>query len=136
MIDRHIRLRRVYQSPTDGMFGMLQVNAMPVGWSLEPPWRNNRKNESCIPAGAYWVETYNSSRFGKTYVVLGVEGRTGILFHPGNTYQDTDGCIMPGSKIGYVGSVMGVLESRSAFARLFSLLAGGSTYYLTIEEVF
>ena len=62
---------------------------------LEPPWRNNRRNESCIPDGEYIVELDSTGRW-KYARVLDVPERTAIEFHPGNTVKNTQGCLMPG----------------------------------------
>ena len=64
--------------------------------TVEPPWRNNLVNISCIPAGSYSVEARHSEKYGDHFHVVNVEGRSLILIHPGNTYRDTRGCIIPG----------------------------------------
>lgn len=63
--------------------------------TLEPMWDDNKKNKSCIPEGNYNAVKYPSKNFGLTYSV-GVVGRSGILFHAGNTTDDTTGCILVG----------------------------------------
>lgn len=54
-------------------------------------------------------------RFGFTLpTLLDVPGRTFIHIHPGNTPQDTEGCILPGNR----SDVDAVYDSRNAFFAL------------------
>lgn len=64
--------------------------------TMELPWRDNRRNVSCIPPGAYEVRKHLSPKFGRSFHVLNVPGRSEILIHPGNYNRDTLGCILPG----------------------------------------
>jgi hypothetical protein len=84
--------------------GVLRVD----GWScytLELPWRDNERRESCIPPAPggdpviYQAHQYNSPRYGPTLWVRGVEGRSEILVHAGNFLSDTEGCILVGSEL-------------------------------------
>ena len=52
--------------------------------TLELPWLNNIRQESCIPAGTYNCERLNHPRFGHCWHVKDVPGRSEILFHAGN----------------------------------------------------
>lgn len=64
--------------------------------TLELPWKGNKREESCIPAGEYLVKKVISPTFGECFEVTNVENRTAILVHPGNFKRDTRGCILPG----------------------------------------
>jgi hypothetical protein len=64
--------------------------------TLELPWKDNKKQNSCIPVGTYKVIKHNSPNFGKCFKVLEVPGREDILFHKGNFNKDTKGCILVG----------------------------------------
>lgn len=100
--------------------------------TMEPPWRQNARNLSCIPPGHYRVLPHLSPRFGRCLLVDGVENRTHILFHAGNLGGDrrrgwkshTLGCILPGMKRGRL-NVAGVpqravLASRTAMRQLLA----------------
>ena len=57
---------------------------------------NNEVRKSCIPEGIYPVVRHTSPKFGKTFWVKNVPGRSAILIHPGNYYYHTLGCILVG----------------------------------------
>ena len=50
-----------------------------------------------IPAGKYNVSGNFSGKFGTNKIYLDVPGRSGIMFHGGNTAGDTRGCILLGA---------------------------------------
>lgn len=53
--------------------------------------------KTAIPAGIYVIKIEWSNRFKRPLPrLLNVPGFTGILIHPGNTHENTDGCILPG----------------------------------------
>ena len=99
---------------------------------MEPPWRDNRRNRSCIPAGAYPVIPHVSPRFGRCLLVTEVPDRSHILIHAGNVGGDveigyhthTHGCLLPGIRRGRI-EVRGrtqraVLSSRAALRALMA----------------
>jgi hypothetical protein len=65
--------------------------------TLELPWKNNTKQESCIPTGKYNVIPRESAKYKKHYHVQDVTGRSWILIHPGNYYHQLLGCILVGN---------------------------------------
>lgn len=100
-------------------FGFLYTDESKY-YTLELPWRDNERNNSCIPVGEYECEFMPSSSSGKyksVYHVKGVEGRDGILIHNGNLPEHTKGCVLLGSKIGPLGGRAAVLGSRTAMKR-------------------
>ena len=68
--------------------------------TAEDDWLDNAARVSCIPAGSYVTRRVTSPKFGETFEVTGVPGRANILFHHGNTEEDTEGCILLGSSFG------------------------------------
>jgi len=81
--------------------GEIQVGDLTL-FTLELPDLNNdgiEDNEvrkSCIPEGVYKVVRHKSKKFGDTFWVKNVKGRTAILIHAGNYYYHTLGCILVG----------------------------------------
>lgn len=115
--------------------GVLTAQGKRVCFTLEQPWRDNARDVSCIPPGVYELELRQSPRFGLTYEVAAVPGRSHILFHAGNTVADTRGCILPGLQIGDLNGQIAVLRSRWAMARLMELLQGHRPITLTIDAL-
>lgn len=77
----------------------------------------------CIPCGTYKVDLRFSPKFKKLMpTVLDVDGRSGILVHPGNSVKDTKGCIL----VGYNDVVGGLLNSKRAFDWFYSYVRLGS----------
>lgn len=102
--------------------GLWLVNGHLQCATLENPWLDNQKNISCIPEGTYDFTRTVSNRFGETFEIGGVKGRTRILIHWGNTAADTEGCVLLGTEIGSLGGEPAVLQSRKAFTRFMTLM--------------
>ena len=86
----------------DGVAGVLIKGNRPVCLTLEEEWRNNAKGLSCIPVGSYLCKKITRPSGMITYQVMNVPGRTAILFHPGNTEADIEGCILTGKEFGEI----------------------------------
>jgi hypothetical protein len=88
---------------------------------LEPTWKNNTRNVSCIPQGFYKVNYLARSASGKyrnCFHIMKVKNRTGILIHNGNTAKHTKGCFLLGLRVGKLAGQNAVLNSRSAMRKL------------------
>jgi len=87
-----------------GTLGTLSLESEGVivdGYTVELPWRGNRRNESCIPPGIYRAQRHDSPKFGTTYWIRDVPDRSEILVHAANSQSDLDGCIGPGADYGW-----------------------------------
>ena len=113
-----IYLNRIH-SDSYATRGVLLAGGLPLCYTLELPWRDNARNDSCIPPGVYRLTKASSPRFAECFYVHDVPGRSGILIHPGNVLADTKGCILPGLDC----TLSGVLSSRLAMARLYAKLS-------------
>jgi len=77
-------------------------------------------DKTCIPLGTYQVIIDYSQRFGKLLPrLLDVPDFDGIRIHPGNTSEDTAGCILVGK---YPVNADFIGESRIAFNNLMMIL--------------
>ena len=93
--------------------------------TLELPWKENKRNISCIPTGLYRAKKYYSYQHNRTVILLlDVPGRSWIEMHPGNFTNDTRGCILPGESfidatddVGFV-----VTHSRKTMDKILSML--------------
>ena len=140
---RHALLTRD-ETSDHGTLGRLRLGAdEALLHAIEPPWRDNRRNVSCIPAGRYLCVPHVSPRFGRCLLVSGVPGRSHILFHAGNVGGDrslglhthTHGCLLPGlrrsSLVVRGRRQRAVLASRTALRHLMAW-AGGRPFPLEI----
>lgn len=135
MLDRN-KMMRVFivreRTGIDGTFGRLISDGFTC-YTGELPWRDNLPGLSCIPSGTYrcvWSESPRLKR--KTYRVLGVPGRSGILFHSANFVGDksagkkaqVQGCIALGERIGLMDGQASILVSQPAVRRFEAFMAG------------
>lgn len=117
--------------------GVFSVEGKPQFLTLELPDRDNEPLVSCIPEGVYVCErvlgriTGSGMQIQETYEVMGVTGRSGILFHTGNTIKDTKGCILVGQTIlgpDYIGG------SKISFGYFLDAFKGLKQFRLTISR--
>jgi len=116
--------------------GRLYVNDVVFCVTLEDCDRHLEDNPNAkvhgataIPRGTYKVIVDYSNRFKRELpLLLGVPGFEGVRIHPGNTAQDTEGCILVGRSrtAGFVS------DSRATFSRLFLLM---DTAYEDKQEI-
>lgn len=92
--------------------------------TLELPWKDNQRNISCIPEGAYQVEKRYSKKFGWHFHITDVDGRKWILIHSGNFYTQIRGCVLVGNALGDIDNngIRDVLNSRDTLADLLGVL--------------
>ena len=100
---------------SDGTFGVLFDEDTPFCLTLEREWNDNKRGESCIPRGEYICKRVSSPKFGDTFEVCDVSGRSHILFHIGNIEDDSHGCIVTGEEYGEYKDKIAVLSSGRAF---------------------
>ena len=119
-------IARLEDSAEHGTFGALLLRNRVFCWTLELTWLNNREDVSCIPTGLYTLSprfTWKGvEKYGPTYQVDAVPGRTAILIHPANVDQQLLGCIAVGETIGKLKGDRAVLNSGKTFQRLMGIL--------------
>lgn len=119
-----IELDRMQTAP-DFTLGALTVDNEFECWVIEDAVREipgqpvsawKVAGKTAIPRGTYKVDVTMSARFKRELpLLLDVPGFAGIRIHPGNTAEDTEGCLLPG--LDRHGSSVG--RSRKAFDDLF-----------------
>lgn len=129
-----MRLVRLTKSPDSPTYGVLLNAGIPFALTLEDPWLENMPRVSCILPGSYKAVRHLSPRFGETFWVQDVPGRSEILFHRGNTQADTQGCILVGESFSHVLGETGITGSREGFAEFMRILEGKREFNLEIEE--
>ena len=132
---RTLRLIRVEESYRETL-GVLLIDSEAFCWTLELADRVNMKDISSIPAQQYLCKPFQSPRFGEVFKVMDVPGRTDILIHPGNTADDTAGCILLGSELGKFSEKRAILNSGKTFQAFKERLYQESMIHLTIKECY
>ena len=133
---KHLHIKRIHTSDS-GTFGVVcdGHHGEPFCVSLELPYKDNQPNISSIPNGVYEGVRVMSPRFGNTFEVKGggIEGRTHILFHKGNSVADSRGCILLAEGFGE-GSY--VERSRVAFDEFLDRTKDTDYFILQITETY
>jgi hypothetical protein len=119
-----------------GTIGILKIDKLVFCFTLEPKDMENKVNVSSIPAQQYICKRVESPTHGDTFEVMNVPGRSHVLFHKGNTAQDTQGCILLGEKIGFLHGKRAVLQSEMAFYEFMETLNEHRELHLTIQEIY
>lgn len=117
----------------DGTFGVLLDDKIPFALTVERPWLENKKGESCIPDGFYTCRRLDSVKFGNTFEVCDVPGRTEILFHKGNVMDDSHGCIIIGEQFEFLNDKVAVLSSAKGFGEFLERTKNLVTFELHIS---
>lgn len=128
-----VKIKRIAYLPNETL-GVLFFDNVPFCLTLEDPWKDNEKRVSCIPTGNYTAQRKFSPKFGNTFEIENVIGRSHILFHAGNTHHDTSGCILLGSEFGTLDGANAILESSKAFHKFKERLHLIDNFNLRIES--
>lgn len=127
-----VELIRLEESE-QGTIGILKIDKEVFCFSLEPADRLNKPNESCIPIQQYMCRRVLSPRFGETFMITDVPNRTNVLFHKGNTEDNTLGCVLLGQTVGKLKGQRAILNSGKSFDSFMIAMAGAQTFHLTIK---
>ena len=139
-----MKIKRWINGP-DGTLGKLDAPTVRQIVTLEEENQGNRRNVSRIPAGTYLCERryYNRGKYW-TFEITGVPNRTHVLFHIGNTEENTDGCVLLGFTVGALKvkdedsgkpkPKLAVLNSRNAFNAFMDSQHGVDSFWLDVED--
>ena len=101
--------------------------------TLELPDRNNRINESRIPAGTYNAHIRDDGDKGYRVELEDVPGRTNIQIHTGNVPRDTTGCILIGTERGD-NRVNHSRDARMQLMEEITAAGPGATITVTVND--
>lgn len=131
-----MKLRLVREVLGDNMTqGRLYVNGVYQCYTLEDTDRQLEAGgvkvagETAIPLGTYPVAVNRSQRFKVDMPLLvNVPQFSGVRIHPGNTPEDTHGCVL----VGEIRTKDAIHQSRAAYDKLFKRIREA---YLKEEEI-
>lgn len=103
--------------------------------TLELPWKENKRNISCIPEGVYTVGKRFSQKYGWHFHVKDVPGRSYILIHPGNYHFQIRGCILVGDNLIDINGdgSKDVTNSQNTVDHLLSMMP--SEFKMTVSKL-
>lgn len=130
-----LTLERAYFK--EGTNGALFCSGKLLCFTIELPWKENRRTVSCIPEGVYEVIPRYSTKFNHHLLVKDVKNRNLILIHPANdALKELQGCIAP---VTYLSGIGKGSQSRSVMQKLLSLVHQAQerkeTILLTIKSI-
>lgn len=132
-------LKRIEYTP-HGVYGLLSIDEeAPFAVTLERPWLNNTPRISCIPVGTYRCKRVKSPTFGDTFEILGVEGRSALLFHWGNFVRNSRGCVLVAEKFKDIDGdgIKDIAESKvpgKGFLEFLALTHGVDEFDLEVVD--
>lgn len=113
-----------------------------IAVTLELPWRENKRQWSCIPEGVYKCikvkgrTLLSGEKLDETYEITNVPDRDGILFHIGNAPKDTKGCVLIAQNFGVVRDEQQmILNSRTGFAEWLKQMKYPENFNLEIVSI-
>lgn len=132
-----ITIERTYLPKCTTGKGVATLNGQTYHFNtIELPWKGNERRVSCIPEGVYKAKSHNSPKFGKTFWLQNVEGRSEILMHVGNFTSDLLGCIAPGTAHRDINGdgIMDVISSRVAMNQLLKMLWSQNEFDISVTS--
>jgi len=100
-------------------------------FTLEPPWKNNESDISCIPKDGYAASKIKSRKNGLCIELENVHDRFYVQIHAGNWVNQTKGCILVGDSIKNSHNGIMVTNSRKTLAHLMSILGDNFNVKIT-----
>ena len=129
-----IEIIRLQEDTETGTLGIMKINKETFCFTLEPPDRVNAPFVSNIPEQQYKCIKYDSTKFGETFKILKVPGRTDVVFHTGNKQNDTAGCILIGDW--RYSTKNKLINSQVTFRAFMMMLTGFDEFHLTISKCY
>lgn len=117
---RVIELQRFAYTP-HGTFGEIRHDRFHC-YTVERPWKQNKRNVSCIPTGLYVMRLGRFRDQYPSYELEDVPKRSLIKIHIANTMDDLRGCIGLGKELGFIRDLWAVSGSRETYNRFMTLM--------------
>ena len=114
--------------------GVMSDGNVPFCLTVEREWKDNMSDVSCIFPGEYLCKRVKSPKFGETFEITGAKDRSHVLFHKGNIFSNSKGCVILGEQFEPVAGVFGVQASGKAFEEFMGRLKGENEFKLIIKE--
>ena len=106
---------------TDGVFSALLWDKRPIAVSVERTFENGR---IVLPNCITRCTRTRYHKGGYETFEIQVDGHDRVLFHKGNTEDDSEGCVIVAESFGELNGQTAVLDSKGGFAEFMKLTAG------------
>ena len=118
-----INIKRWYND--DCTIGRLTIGDFQC-FTLELPWKENKRSISCIPEGLYEYTFYDSPKNGYVLQLENVRNRDYIQVHSGNFTYQVEGCILVGDSVKWLNTdkIPDVTNSRDTLNQLLKEAKG------------
>lgn len=123
-------LRLITTTYSDCTLGRIQVGNIFQCFTLELPWKDNKQNVSCYPAGIYsYQKRISPSKGSEVIQLIDVPNRTYIQIHAGNYTSQIEGCTLVGDSVKYLNgdSIPDVANSGNSLKQLLTLVPNTGT---------
>ncbi len=134
-------LSRILFDPTGIISNLTDDKSNLIGVTLEHAYPDsNSLYVPKIPDGIYTCVRGLHQLTGmaapfETFEITGVAGHAGLLFHPGNKNDDSEGCVLTGEQlVRKADESCFVTNSRFIFARFMAMQTGVDQFQLTVES--
>jgi len=106
---------------------------------IELPWKNNKRNISCIPAGEYKaiaVKRYSNRKYALW--IQDVPNRSQVMVHTANFVKDLRGCKAPGREFKDIDNdgIIDVTSSQSVMDELQEVIPLGTEIIYKVVDDF
>ena len=118
-----LELVRESETAAGGIIGRLFVDGQFFGYTLE-------NAAAAIPAGDFNLYTRFSPKFLKNKLSIDVPGRSYIMFHGGNTPEDSAGCVLVAKERRQDGTIYGDVSDALYYTVKEAAEAGTATIYI------
>lgn len=122
-------IRRFTPENREAIYGvLLDEIKRPIALTLEHP-------KKLISTGERMCRPYSSEKYPNTWEII-VDGRTKILFHWGNFFTDSEGCVLIGKSFQDLNGdgVIDISGSKDGFKEFMERTKGLTEFKLVIEE--
>lgn len=121
-----------------GICGTLGEDMVPQFHTLEHAYLTPNGYLPKIPNGSYecvrGLHRLNGMKTSfETFEIKGIPGRSGLLFHWGNTNADSSGCILLGDVMKNLPQGQFLTDSRKSFSEFMMLSKGINKFELDIK---
>ena len=120
-----------------GVFGAFMDGEIPFCVALTHAYAKGRPivgpGSFLCQLGTHVLDVPGAQPF-QTYEIKGIDGHSGLLFHPLNKESESKGCIGLGESFVTFGDIPGIADSRTAFGEFMKRAGGDAIIQLNVRE--